>query len=77
MSIVEGGQLSAGALRQETKENLINTSKESALILIYELVGTAMMTLLISNYYAQKMESSAMIYVEGNDGTPKEEHVDL
>ena len=48
-------------LRQETKENLVNTSKESALILVYELIGTAMMTLLISNYYAQKMESNSYI----------------
>lgn len=28
-----------------------NTAKESALILIYELIGTAMMSALITNYY--------------------------
>jgi len=45
-------------LRQETKDNIKNTFKESILILIYEMVGTAMMTSLICNYYAQKMEAS-------------------
>jgi|TARA_B110001450_G_C17554423_1_gene454053 hypothetical protein len=51
----------AQLLRQETKENLQNTAKESALILVYEMAGTAMMTLLISNYYAQRMESEMMV----------------
>ena len=50
-------------LRQETKESLITTSKESALILLFEAVGTAMMTLLITNYYAQKMESSTLVHI--------------
>ena len=50
-------------LRQETKESLITTSKESALILLFEAVGTAMMTLLITNYYAQKMEGSTLVHI--------------
>jgi len=37
----------------ETKENVVATAKESSLILLYECIGTAMMTLLITNYYAQ------------------------
>ena len=45
-------------LRQETKDNIKNTFKESILILIYECVGTAMMTSLICNYYAQKIEAA-------------------
>ena len=45
-------------LRQETKDNIKNTFKESILILIYEMVGTAMMSSLICNYYAQKMEAA-------------------
>lgn len=36
----------------ETKENVLATAKESSLILLYEMIGTAMMTLLIINYYA-------------------------
>ena len=50
-------------LRQETKESLITTSKESALILLFEAVGTAMMTLLITNYYAQKMEGNTLVNI--------------
>jgi hypothetical protein len=46
-------------IKQETKENIKNTFKESFLILVYELVGTAMMTCLICNYYAQKTELAA------------------
>ena len=41
-------------LRQDTKENIKNTFRESFLILVYECVGTAMMTTLIANYYAMK-----------------------
>jgi glycerol uptake facilitator-like aquaporin len=41
-------------LRQETKENIKNTFKESFLILVYECVGTAMLTTLIANYYTIK-----------------------
>lgn len=41
-------------LRQETKETIKNTARESFLILVYECVGTAMLTTLIANYYAIK-----------------------
>ena len=41
-------------LRQETKEEIKSTVRESFLILVYEMVGTAMMTTLIANYYAIK-----------------------
>ena len=40
-------------LKPETKENLKQTFKESFLILMYEMIGTAMMTVLILNFYAQ------------------------
>jgi len=40
-------------LKPETKENLKQTFKESFLILMYECIGTAMMTVLILNFYAQ------------------------
>ncbi len=40
-------------IRQETKENFINTAKESFLVLLYEVIGTAMMTTLVGNYYNQ------------------------
>ena len=42
-------------LKQETKENIKNTAKESFLILLYEMIGTAMRSALISSYYAQKI----------------------
>ena len=41
-------------IRQETKEEIKNTFRESFLILVYEMVGTAMLTTLIANYYAIK-----------------------
>ena len=37
-------------LRQDTKENLKNTFRESLLILIYEFLGTFMMGTLFINY---------------------------
>jgi len=40
-------------LSQHTQESMKNTAKESTLILIYELLGTAMMTALITNYFSQ------------------------
>jgi len=43
-------------LKEETKQNIRETVKESILILVYECVGTAMLTTLIANYYAQKNE---------------------
>lgn len=41
-------------LKSETKEEIKNTFRESFLILVYECVGTAMLTTLIANYYAIK-----------------------
>jgi len=41
-------------LKQETKENIKNTAKESFLILLYEMIGTAMMSALVTSYYGQK-----------------------
>ena len=38
---------------RETQEYIKTTAKESFLILLYEGVGTAMMTTLIYNYYSQ------------------------
>jgi len=40
-------------LRQETKENLRSTLKESFLILLYEMIGTCMVAAMIVNYYFQ------------------------
>ena len=40
-------------LSQHTQESMKNTAKESTLILIYECLGTAMMTALITNYFSQ------------------------
>ena len=40
-------------LSQHTQESMRNTAKESVLILIYECLGTAMMTALITNYFSQ------------------------
>jgi hypothetical protein len=37
-------------IRQDTKENLKNTFRESLLILIYEFLGTFMMGTLFINY---------------------------
>jgi hypothetical protein len=42
-------------LREETKENLKNTFKESFLILLYEMIGTLMLSAMICNYYYQLM----------------------
>jgi hypothetical protein len=39
-------------LRQETQESIKSTAKESFLILLYEMIGTAMMTALVANYFA-------------------------
>jgi len=39
-------------IKQETKENIKSTFKESFLILLYEMLGTAMMTMLIASFYA-------------------------
>ena len=39
-------------LSQHTQETMKNTAKESMLILIYEMIGSAMMSALIINYYA-------------------------
>lgn len=69
-------------LRQETKENLRNTAKESILILVYECIGTSFMTLLICNYYAQRMESEMMVPVstknaESSEYESKDQHVNI
>lgn len=37
-------------IRQDTKENIKNTFKESLLILIYEFLGSFMMATLFINY---------------------------
>lgn len=41
-------------ISNEAKEELKSTAKESFLILLYESIGTAMMTTLIYNYYAMR-----------------------
>ena len=51
----------------ETKENVVATAKESSLILLYECIGTAMMTLLITNYYAQLSQPSCPLPVKTGD----------
>lgn len=48
---------------RETQEYIKTTAKESFLILLYEGVGTAMMTTLIFNYFA--------IISQGNDTNPE------
>jgi len=40
-----------GLLREDTKENIKSTFKASFLVLLYEMIGTAMMSALIVNYY--------------------------
>ena len=56
-------------IRQDTKENIKNTFRESFLILVYEMVGTAMMTTLISNYYSGKLLMSALEKVDQKTGS--------
>ena len=41
-------------LRQDTKESLRSTAKESSIILIYEFIGTAILTTMIGNYMQQQ-----------------------
>ena len=43
---------------RETQEYVKTTAKESFLILLYEGVGTAMMTTLILNYYAMQSQGN-------------------
>lgn len=38
-------------LRQDTKESLRSTFKDSFIILLYELIGTAILTTIVGNYY--------------------------
>lgn len=40
-------------LSQHTQETMKNTAKESFLILLYEMIGTAFMSALVTNYFAQ------------------------
>ena len=40
-------------LRQDTKENLRSTFKDSILILIYEFIGSTLLCILVFNYYSQ------------------------
>jgi len=44
-------------MRQETKETLVNTFKESALILVYEFLGTICFTLLYINSASERVLS--------------------
>ena len=44
-------------MRQETKETLVNTFKESALILVYEFLGTICFTLLYINSASERILS--------------------
>jgi len=37
-------------MKPETKENVVNTFRESVLILVYEFFGTILFTLLYVNY---------------------------
>ena len=45
-------------MRQETKETLVNTFKESALILVYEFLGTICFTLLYINSASERALSA-------------------
>lgn len=45
-------------MRQETKETLVNTFKESALILVYEFLGTICFTLLYVNTASERALSA-------------------
>lgn len=40
-------------LKPETQEHLRNTFKDSALILVYEFIGTTILCSLVANYYNQ------------------------
>jgi glycerol uptake facilitator-like aquaporin len=40
-------------LKQDTKESLRNTCKDSIIILIYEFIGTGILTTLVCNYCYQ------------------------
>ena len=50
-------------LKDETKESVRNTLKESSLILLYECLGTAMLSSIVCNYF---YESAAI--ESGTDG---------
>lgn len=45
-------------MRQDTKETLVNTFKESALILVYEFLGTICFTLLYINSASERSLSA-------------------
>ena len=65
-------------MRQETKETLVNTFKESALILVYEFLGTICFTLLYINSASERVLSvwiaDPMNQIGGNDY--KKENID-
>jgi glycerol uptake facilitator-like aquaporin len=48
-------------LKDDTKENLRSTLKESFLILLYEMIGTCMLTAMVINYYYQVQQGDASI----------------
>ena len=45
-----------GCLKEVSMSDLKTTFKSSSLILLYEMVGTAMMTSLVVNYYNERLE---------------------
>ena len=55
-------------MRQETKETLVNTFKESALILVYEFLGTICFTLLYVNTASER----ALAAWQGANGIDKD-----
>ena len=48
-------------LKDDTKENLKSTLKESFLILLYEMIGTCMLTAMVINYYYQVQQGDASV----------------
>jgi len=56
-------------LKDDTRDNIKNTAKESFLILLYELIGTTMMTCLVSNYFYQHAANKGFGGVNSIDNT--------
>ena len=52
-------------VKQDTKDNVIRTFKESSIILVYELIGTFVLTTLVANYCYQ-LHNKKYVGIDGN-----------
>ena len=56
-------------VRQDTKENVVRTFKESSIILVYELIGSFILTTLVANYmYQLHTKSTGLVGERDNVG---------